>query len=71
MNMMKNKYGTCVCSCGAKVKRGETIGYDYRAPFGKRVVSCPSCNGKQQAEPDLAMMVDMAYEDQCRDACGL
>lgn len=23
------------------------------------------------AEPDLAQMFDMAYEDQCRDACGL
>lgn len=23
------------------------------------------------AEPDLAQAFDMAYEDQCRDACGL
>ena len=23
------------------------------------------------AEPDLAQMFDAAYEDQCRDACGL
>jgi hypothetical protein len=23
------------------------------------------------AEPDLGQMFDMAYEDQCRDACGL
>ena len=28
-------------------------------------------DGLQQTEPDLAQMFDMAYEDQCRDACGL
>jgi len=26
---------------------------------------------QQQAEPDLGQMFDMAYEDQCCDACGL
>ena len=25
----------------------------------------------QQSEPDLARMFDEAYEDQCRNACGL
>lgn len=25
----------------------------------------------EAAEPDLGQMFDMAYEDQCRDACGL
>ena len=24
-----------------------------------------------KSEPDLGRMFDMAYEDQCRDACGL
>lgn len=25
----------------------------------------------RDSEPDLGRMFDMAYEDQCRDACGL
>ena len=26
---------------------------------------------ERDSEPDLGQMFDMAYEDQCRDACGL
>jgi hypothetical protein len=75
MSTMKNKYGTCVCNCGAKVKRGAMIQYDAFAPFGKRVTGCATCGklgaATKQAEPNLAQAFDMAYEDQCSDMCGL
>ena len=58
-----------VCKCGAKFPRYAEVGYNYQS---KRIVECPACKDKSRpAEPDLGRMFDMAYEDQCRDACGL
>lgn len=54
------------CQCGACFSRGATIDYSRAS---RRIVACSQCSGKAR-EPDLARMVDMAYEDSCRDACG-
>lgn len=43
---------------GAKLDNGEAL-RRFKAWLGR------------DSEPDLGQMFDMAYEDQCRDACGL
>lgn len=64
---MQSKYRG-LCQCGASFPRGASIEYDRGA---RRVTACPACKKPAaDAGPDLAQMFDMAYEDQCRDACG-
>jgi hypothetical protein len=54
--------GAC-WSCGAPE--------GYFRPYGAATpVYCDACHAKRQEQPDL-MGVDRAYEDACRDACGL
>jgi hypothetical protein len=43
----------------------------YFRPHGAATpVYCDACHAKRQEQPD-PMGVDRAYEDACRDACGL
>jgi hypothetical protein len=58
-------------------RRPDGACWDCRAPDGFFRVSgpfapvyCDACHAKRQERPD-PMCVDLAYEDACRDACGL
>jgi hypothetical protein len=53
--------GAC-WSCGAPGR--------FRPQGAATPVYCDACHAKHQAQPD-PMGVDLAYEDACRDACGL
>ena len=55
------------CQCGARFKKGAEIEYNR---IERRVTECPACTHKHDGV-DLGRMFDMAYEDQCRDICGL
>ncbi len=58
-----------LCLCGNHCKKGEQIDYSYST---RKVIGCKACLGtKDRSEPDLGRIFDMAYEDQCRDMCGL
>ena len=64
---MQSKYRG-MCQCGASFPRGASIEYDRQS---RRVTACPKCNiSGQKPAPDMARIFDMAFEDQCRDACG-
>jgi hypothetical protein len=74
MAIMQSKYSGR-CSCGASFRKSATINYDRNL---RKVVACPKCKAYDQTpvdtdnrEPDLGRKFDMAYEDQCRDQCGL
>jgi hypothetical protein len=54
---------------GACWECGSAEGY-FRNRGAAAPVWCDPCNAKHQERPD-PMGVDLAYEDSCRDACGL
>ena len=58
----RRRAGAC-WSCGA------AEGY-FRPQGAAAPVYCDSCQGRSQERPD-PFGVDRAYEDSCRDACGL
>jgi hypothetical protein len=76
---MVAKFGsTCTC-CGGAIERGELIewtkgkGARHAWVRGDLPAKCFGVLKQQGPErgPDIGQMVDMAYEDSCRDACGL
>lgn len=54
------------CSCGKALHRGDAIGYDRI----QRKAYCKECASGSQAPADF-INIDMLYEDQCAQACGL
>lgn len=62
--LMIARFNSSCHRCGAAIRKGDEIQFVKAT----RSVQCAKCT--EQAEPDLARMFDMAYEDQCADACG-
>ena len=58
------------CKCGSTFRKGAKVEYNRAT---RMIESCPNCKADFSGEEsiDLGRMFDMAYEDQCRDACGL
>ena len=64
--LMSAKFSSICAACTKRIAKGDPI--DYSRVTRKAVhVQC----AKNTEGPDLAQMFDMAYEDQCRDMCGL
>lgn len=64
--LMQAKFRSTCPKCERTIVRGSQIDYNRAT----RTAVHAECTTKQ-SEPDLGRMFDMAYEDQCAEACGL
>jgi hypothetical protein len=60
--------GSTCRRCGREIQIGERIRFGGRGNCWHVKADCPAAADQAQARPDPT---DLAYEDACRDACGL